>query len=295
MENLKVRENVVLKSFSTNDLKSLLNNKESDNLDFLPYNLNNLESAEYDNLVSTLNKLKQIWQKVVSADYSMNYIDMLEVDYRSLASDLINTPSTDILRNIRKSTENLIKEYAKFFALYNSRKHIPLYTDELWKTQKSRFTESVAEMYKTLLWKYVDFISRIPNISYTELFKILYNYESTEGYLKITNSNGNLHSQWNFNNSILSGLTLTYYKSGKLAGEWNFEGGKLGGISRTYYESGKLKSELDFKSGAIDGLSKKYWDNGIYAYLDTYDEGVLVHRKSFDREGKLKFEQHYKE
>lgn len=64
------------------------------------------------------------------------------------------------------------------------------------------------------------------------------------------------------------------------------------GRVKTYF-FGKLRNELSYKNNRLDGLCKTYHWNGIIKYLDTYVGGVLVHRKAFNCEGKLKFEQDY--
>jgi len=65
------------------------------------------------------------------------------------------------------------------------------------------------------------------------------------------------------------------------------------GSADTYDLQGRLKTRWNIKNGKPDGAVITHYDNGEILYIDNYENGRKVHRKKYDPEGKLEFEQAY--
>jgi len=104
--------------------------------------------------------------------------------------------------------------------------------------------------------------------------------------------NGQIKQDIMFKNDIQEGPTKIYFKSGRLQ-EAFYHNGKVEGLVKDYFESGALQSELNYKDGQLDGKNVTYWENGSYGTIDTYQNGHMVNRKSYNMYGKLLFEQNY--
>lgn len=65
------------------------------------------------------------------------------------------------------------------------------------------------------------------------------------------------------------------------------------GDVETYYPNGALKTRWTLAAGKLNGAATTYYEDGEILYIDLYREGLKIHRKKFDREGKLEFEQAY--
>ncbi|MDD5216636.1 MAG: hypothetical protein PHS88_00880 [Candidatus Omnitrophica bacterium] len=61
----------------------------------------------------------------------------------------------------------------------------------------------------------------------------------------------------------------------------------------TYDWQGHLKTRWNIKNGKPDGAVITHYDNGEILYIDNYENGRNVHRKKYNPEGKLEFEQAY--
>ncbi len=58
-------------------------------------------------------------------------------------------------------------------------------------------------------------------------------------------------------------------------------------VERDYYRSGQLYVEVNFKDSKQEGLHKGYYESGNVKYIDTYENGKWIHRKSYGEDGKL--------
>jgi len=65
------------------------------------------------------------------------------------------------------------------------------------------------------------------------------------------------------------------------------------GAVETYYPNGALKTRWNMSEGKLSGAATTYYEDGEILYIDSYREGLKIHRKKFDREGRLEFEQAY--
>ncbi len=65
------------------------------------------------------------------------------------------------------------------------------------------------------------------------------------------------------------------------------------GPVETFFANGAIKARWNFKNGKPDGAVTTYYEDGEIHYIDIYRDGMKIHRKKFDKEGKLEFEQAY--
>lgn len=65
------------------------------------------------------------------------------------------------------------------------------------------------------------------------------------------------------------------------------------GTVETYYPDGALKTRWTLAGGKLNGPATTYYEDGEILYIDLYREGMKVHRRKFNPEGKLDFEQAY--
>lgn len=77
-------------------------------------------------------------------------------------------------------------------------------------------------------------------------------------------------------NSVLTGMTIGYYKSGKKNFEYVLDSeGKE--VSNTHwYENGNKKFEVKYKNEKYDGLYTSYYENGQIKFQQEYKEGKPV-------------------
>ena len=90
-----------------------------------------------------------------------------------------------------------------------------------------------------------------------------------------------------------SEIKKEYYEKGKLKRETTFKNNKQEGPSKIYYESGALKSEFNYKNGKLEGPEIIYAKNGVISSIDTYKNGQKINKRSYDKKGKLEFDQDY--
>ena len=99
--------------------------------------------------------------------------------------------------------------------------------------------------------------------------------------------------EWFYKDGELEGSKKRYYKNGQVREKMTYKDGKIEGDKKKYYESGKVQSEIPYKNGKIEGEGKMFYENGEIRYISTYRSSREVNRKSFDENGKLKFDKDY--
>jgi MORN repeat protein len=265
-------------------------------LNFEPYSLNTVEFREYEALLHTFHKIKSVLETILSVEFNKIEIDRYDNELSNLYNNVEEVPPTEIMSNIRKKIYKLVEEYIDISNRYKREKKyqkLPFSYPATWERLIFKNQDRVDKYITDIRLLTLEFLDLLPNIDYIELLICVFDYHQQDGSFVLYNSQSKLHSEWNIKKNNLNGISNLYYKNQKLKGEINFENGKLEGVSKFYYKNGKTQSELLFKGGKLDGISKKYYDSGLYAYLDSYNEGELISRKSYDKEGKLKFEQNY--
>lgn len=65
------------------------------------------------------------------------------------------------------------------------------------------------------------------------------------------------------------------------------------GPVETFFPNGTVKARWNFKNGRADGVVTTYYEDGEIRFMDHYRDGMKIHRKKFDKEGRLEFEQAY--
>lgn len=114
-----------------------------------------------------------------------------------------------------------------------------------------------------------------------------------DGVFKTYFTNGNLLAEISYKNGLLEGKSVVYYPNGSLHSEKEFKKGKLNGVFRAWDEEGALFFEIEYKDDTQHGFDKIYRKNGVIEYEDTYSNGVLMKRKTFDDFGQFKYIQKY--
>ena len=115
-----------------------------------------------------------------------------------------------------------------------------------------------------------------------------------DGPYKAYDESGRLKEEGFYKNGKVNERTKLYYESGQLLEEVFCRNGKQDGSTKQYYKSGKLKSEGAYKNDNLEGKVKIYRESGPVSYIDTYNDGVKINRKSYDKQGKLEFDQDYR-
>ena len=69
--------------------------------------------------------------------------------------------------------------------------------------------------------------------------------------------------------------------------EWNYMNGKAEGMQKVFYKSGHLYQEGRFKDDKLNGEAKTYFEDGKIKFIDIYNNGKLIKRKTFDELGNL--------
>jgi hypothetical protein len=147
----------------------------------------------------------------------------------------------------------------------------------------------------------------------------VYKQGKIDGTFKEFFPNGNLKRETRYIGGQMNGLYRTYYENGQIEQEAVYVHGQIEGTYRAYYEDGKAHQEKDYANGKLNGTYKafdefgipffeiSYKDNvqhgadkifdqkGVLQFMDTYSNGVLINRKTFDEFGRLKFDQYFEE
>ncbi len=113
------------------------------------------------------------------------------------------------------------------------------------------------------------------------------------GCFKTHFASGGVLAEINYGNGRLNGPLMVYYPNGMLHNKKLFQDGKLNGFFQAWDEDGALFFEIEFKDDLQHGLDRIYRKGGIIEYEDTYVKNRRILRKTFDLNGKLKFEQSY--
>jgi antitoxin component YwqK of YwqJK toxin-antitoxin module len=66
-----------------------------------------------------------------------------------------------------------------------------------------------------------------------------------------------------------------------------YQDGKEEGIVSGFYEDGTLMREATYTAGVPNGPAKQYYPSGALHIEDTFRNGTVVHRKTYDESGKL--------
>ena len=122
-----------------------------------------------------------------------------------------------------------------------------------------------------------------------------YNYKAgkLEGTSKFYYESKLLRAEENYKNGKQEGKYRVYYTTGSLGGEWYYENGKREGMTTLYWENGNTKVERNFKNDKQDGVSKKYYNSGELRYIEMYEMGIKIDRKTYGKNGILILDQNF--
>ena len=63
--------------------------------------------------------------------------------------------------------------------------------------------------------------------------------------------------------------------------------GELHGSAYTMHPNGRLAASINYVRGEFDGIIMGWWDNGQKQSVENYDNGQLISRQTWDRDGSL--------
>ncbi len=90
------------------------------------------------------------------------------------------------------------------------------------------------------------------------------------------------------NDSLKTGLWVSYTKFGSIYQTQKFKKGKKHGKEKVFYSSGQLEIERNYKDDKYDGYIKSYYEDGTLASKGKYKDGIMIGvHKTFHRNGNL--------
>jgi antitoxin component YwqK of YwqJK toxin-antitoxin module len=123
--------------------------------------------------------------------------------------------------------------------------------------------------------------------------KIAFKNGKLDGVFVSYYENRRVESEVSYKEGRLDGPFRAYYPDGKFHVEKFYHDGKLAGIFRAWDEDGSIFFEINYKDGFQDGFDKTFYRSGVLQYLDTYEEGRKVNRKTYDEAGNLKYDEDF--
>jgi len=114
-----------------------------------------------------------------------------------------------------------------------------------------------------------------------------------EGTFRSYFVNGKIESEVTYREGKLNGPYRTFYPDGRLRAERFYNEGKINGIFRAFDEDGSIFFEISYYDGKQNGPDKTFYRSGVLQYLDIYKDGKRLHRKTYDEQGNLRFEQDF--
>lgn len=114
-----------------------------------------------------------------------------------------------------------------------------------------------------------------------------------DGTHQIFYPTGQLEKEFTYKNGKLSGPWHSYYADGILHQEKSFKDGKLHGVFRAYDDQGIIFFETFYREGQKHGVEKTFHRNGNVQYIDTFENGCIMNRKTFSESGELQFDYDY--
>jgi len=133
-----------------------------------------------------------------------------------------------------------------------------------------QFTKSILTVYCLLLTAYCFLPSCVSNKKITEAIqydadstKHVYSYQGKKNELikeTMFYPNGNMKSEYNFQDSVLNGTWKTFYENGKPGKEGAFLNGVENGLFKYYDMNGVLTFEGYFKNGRKEGKWTTWYD-----------------------------------
>ncbi len=89
---------------------------------------------------------------------------------------------------------------------------------------------------------------------------------------------------------MLEGALRTWYPGRGIMEERLYAAGRLDGLTRYYDDFGHLTGETVFAAGE-PAEAREFFENSRLRVLESYADGELVSRKTFDRTGRVESEQ----
>jgi len=89
---------------------------------------------------------------------------------------------------------------------------------------------------------------------------------------------------------MLEGVLRTWYPGGGIMEERLYKAGRPDGLTRYYNDLGRLTGETVFAAGE-PAEAREFFENSRLRILESYTDGELVNRKTFDRTGRAESEE----
>lgn len=113
-----------------------------------------------------------------------------------------------------------------------------------------------------------------------------------KGEVKVSyHRNGAVQSETEYRNGVREGLMISFDEEGNVSSEVMFENGKMEGDFKAYYPDGSLKMAARYNNGLLDGETVRYYPDGKLEAKQTYVKNKLVRNITYDREGKVVFDE----
>ena len=100
--------------------------------------------------------------------------------------------------------------------------------------------------------------------------------------------NGKRKSQFQYANGQLHGRGAYWYEDGQLQYQASYQQGVLHGRADDWWPNGKPSSEEHYQAGRKHGLWKSWWPKGKRAEEQLWQNGVLVRKTRWDKDGSLR-------
>jgi antitoxin component YwqK of YwqJK toxin-antitoxin module len=108
-----------------------------------------------------------------------------------------------------------------------------------------------------------------------------------DGATRAWDEQGNLLAEIPYVKGSREGKSLYFYPSGTLETEIPYADNHIEGELLHYFKDGKLRSKQTYRKGVQEGLSIGYYTTGQGAWIEEYNEGLLVKGGYFDPKGDL--------
>ena len=103
--------------------------------------------------------------------------------------------------------------------------------------------------------------------------------------------NGEIATESNYVDGRQEGVQRSYHYDGSLWIEEEQKNGRPTGFYREWYENGQLASQVEYANGREHGKYIGWFSNGQKSTEWTYEHGVLVHDKQWNKDGEVVVDQ----
>jgi antitoxin component YwqK of YwqJK toxin-antitoxin module len=179
--------------------------------------------------------------------------------------------------NIDSTTWGTLCSINKILSQYG--KNIENSMKEKYKIQKHQIEGYKIYTYHILPSgiRYGSYIIETPNKNKL----VIYNYEDDKlNGSKSTYIDNYLVKSQEFQDDLLNGLSIQWYKNGNKQQEINYKNNFVDGLATYWYKNGVKHMIIPYKDGYKDGLSIQWDENGTHPGHVIYSRDAIVHTTS---------------